>query len=433
MSSYVPAWVKTNPERFPRAEVAGGRRVEALSAFAPANVQADARAFAELMRYVRARRRPRPHRDHGAGRERGRDDRRGRRPQRRRRRRRSRRRCRRTSARPLPAGQEAAGTWEQVFGRGPGDRGAVHGLALRPLRRGGRARRQGRLPAADARRTPRSTAPASRPASTRAAGRCRTCSRSGRRARPASICWRPTSTCPTSPTWCDRYRGRATRCSSPRRKNERGRRGPRAVRDRARRDRLLAVRDRRHRRGGRGARSRRPTASLTGSGAARRRRRRRKTAGVLLDKERPTAKLTLGALVLTVAHDYTFEWASPARHDPTWPRAGAAHRRRSRRRRVHRRGQRRHRHVRGRAATPALGRGHRARRRGPRRERQVRRHAPPQRRRDAPGPPAAPADGRLRRAAREALSLKYGCATAVQERHVVDPDVVGLPGADLSS
>ena len=53
MSSYVPAWIKSNPARFPRAEMAGGRRVEALSAFAPANVQADARAFAELMRYVR--------------------------------------------------------------------------------------------------------------------------------------------------------------------------------------------------------------------------------------------------------------------------------------------------------------------------------------------------------------------------------------------
>src|SRR4051812_26023494 len=28
MSSYVPAWVKSNPDRFPRAEVTGGRRVE---------------------------------------------------------------------------------------------------------------------------------------------------------------------------------------------------------------------------------------------------------------------------------------------------------------------------------------------------------------------------------------------------------------------
>src|SRR6476646_209180 len=53
MSSYVPAWIKSSPERFPRAEVASGRRVEALSAFAPANTQADARVFTELMRYLR--------------------------------------------------------------------------------------------------------------------------------------------------------------------------------------------------------------------------------------------------------------------------------------------------------------------------------------------------------------------------------------------
>src|SRR6185436_10022749 len=50
---YVPAWIKANPERFPRAEVKGGRRVEALSAFASANEKADARVFGELMRYVR--------------------------------------------------------------------------------------------------------------------------------------------------------------------------------------------------------------------------------------------------------------------------------------------------------------------------------------------------------------------------------------------
>ena len=53
-SSYVPAWIKSNPERFPRAAVAGGRRVEALSAFAPTNVQADARVFSALMRYLRS-------------------------------------------------------------------------------------------------------------------------------------------------------------------------------------------------------------------------------------------------------------------------------------------------------------------------------------------------------------------------------------------
>jgi beta-galactosidase GanA len=46
------------------------------------------------------------------------------------------------------------------------------------------------------------------------------------------------------------------------------------------------------------------------------------SAGVLLEKEAPTARLALGGHTLTVAHDYTFPWAAPARNDPTWPRAG---------------------------------------------------------------------------------------------------------------
>ena len=71
MSSYVPAWVKRDGARFPRAEVAGpgaagtGARVggasgdgprhmiEALSAFGEEGRAADARAFAALMRYLR--------------------------------------------------------------------------------------------------------------------------------------------------------------------------------------------------------------------------------------------------------------------------------------------------------------------------------------------------------------------------------------------
>ncbi len=53
MSSYVPAWVKRDEKRFPRAEVAGGHGVEALSAFSTANRDADARAFAALLRFVR--------------------------------------------------------------------------------------------------------------------------------------------------------------------------------------------------------------------------------------------------------------------------------------------------------------------------------------------------------------------------------------------
>jgi hypothetical protein len=48
---------------------------------------------------------------------------------------------------------------------------------------------------------------------------------------------------------------------------------------------------------------------LTAAGAG-------KTAGVLFENEHPTAPLRFGDLVLNVSHDYTFEWASPARHDP---------------------------------------------------------------------------------------------------------------------
>lgn len=54
MSSYVPAWVKQNQTRFPRAESPRGRGQEILAPFDSANWQADARAFAALMRHLRA-------------------------------------------------------------------------------------------------------------------------------------------------------------------------------------------------------------------------------------------------------------------------------------------------------------------------------------------------------------------------------------------
>ena len=53
MSCYAPAWVKRDTARFPRARDGSGRSVEILSAFAPANVEADARAFAALMKHLR--------------------------------------------------------------------------------------------------------------------------------------------------------------------------------------------------------------------------------------------------------------------------------------------------------------------------------------------------------------------------------------------
>ena len=53
MSSYAPAWVKTNEQRFPRAQYGNGRGMEILSAFSKENLDADARAFAAFMRHLR--------------------------------------------------------------------------------------------------------------------------------------------------------------------------------------------------------------------------------------------------------------------------------------------------------------------------------------------------------------------------------------------
>jgi len=53
MSCYAPAWVKTNEQRFPRAQYGNGRGMEILSAFSKENLDADARAFAAFMRHLR--------------------------------------------------------------------------------------------------------------------------------------------------------------------------------------------------------------------------------------------------------------------------------------------------------------------------------------------------------------------------------------------
>ena len=54
LSSYPPDWVKRDFARFPRAQVAGGKSIELLSPVSDANRDADARAFAALMRHVKA-------------------------------------------------------------------------------------------------------------------------------------------------------------------------------------------------------------------------------------------------------------------------------------------------------------------------------------------------------------------------------------------
>ena len=52
-SSYAPEWVKRDQDRFLRAELRDGSGTERLSPFSDANRDADARAFAELMRRLR--------------------------------------------------------------------------------------------------------------------------------------------------------------------------------------------------------------------------------------------------------------------------------------------------------------------------------------------------------------------------------------------
>ncbi len=53
MSCYAPAWVKTDPARFPRARSSTGEAQEILTPFDATNRDTDARSFAALMRHLR--------------------------------------------------------------------------------------------------------------------------------------------------------------------------------------------------------------------------------------------------------------------------------------------------------------------------------------------------------------------------------------------
>lgn len=52
-STYPPAWVKADMRRFPRVQDQQGTNLETLSAFSNANRDADARAFAALMKHIK--------------------------------------------------------------------------------------------------------------------------------------------------------------------------------------------------------------------------------------------------------------------------------------------------------------------------------------------------------------------------------------------
>lgn len=52
-STYAPAWVKTNLEKYPRMQNRPGHNLEALSPFGEATMKADANAFAHVMKHIR--------------------------------------------------------------------------------------------------------------------------------------------------------------------------------------------------------------------------------------------------------------------------------------------------------------------------------------------------------------------------------------------
>jgi hypothetical protein len=52
-SNFAPPWVKADQDQFPRAQIQKGQSAENLSTFSENNWQADARAFAALMRHIR--------------------------------------------------------------------------------------------------------------------------------------------------------------------------------------------------------------------------------------------------------------------------------------------------------------------------------------------------------------------------------------------
>jgi len=53
MSCYAPSWIKTDFERFPRSVNKNGKSMEILTPFSRQNLEADKKAFAALMRFIR--------------------------------------------------------------------------------------------------------------------------------------------------------------------------------------------------------------------------------------------------------------------------------------------------------------------------------------------------------------------------------------------
>jgi Domain of unknown function (DUF5597)/Glycosyl hydrolases family 35 len=320
MSSYVPAWVKRDQKRFPRAEAAGGHGVESLSAFSDANREADARAFAALMRHVRsidehtgtvllvqvenevamigeaadrsaaaqaAFHAPVP-------------------PE---------------LLRAFPAGvKRAGGSWEEVFGPGPAAEERFqawhYARYVDAVARAGRA--EYALPMfVNAALNGPGLAPGKYPS----AGPLPHLFEVWKAGAPTIDVLAPDIYFPEFAAWCERFRRPSNPLFVPETRNGEdvsvnvlyaaGQQAlgvspfaidsiaPAVGKALGRAYQLLAELS--------------PLILAAAPG---------RSAGVLVEKDAPVAKLTLGGFNLTVSHDYTFPWASSARNDATWPRGG---------------------------------------------------------------------------------------------------------------
>jgi beta-galactosidase GanA len=321
MSSYVPGWVKRDQKRFPRAEAAGGRGVEMLSPFSDANRDADAGAFAALMREVRraderdrtvvmvqvenevamigeaadrspaamaAYRAPVP-------------------PE---------------VLRAVPAGGgKSTGSWEEIYGKGPAteERFMAWHFAryVEAVARAGRAAYP--LPTFVNAALDR---PNLKPGQNPSGGPVPHLYEIWKAGAPSIDLLAPDIYFPEFASWCERYRRPGNPLFVPEAKNgeDTAVNALYAVGQQAIGVSPFAI-------DATAPAVAAPLAEAYGLAAqiaplvladgAR-------TAGVLLEKAAPTVELTLGAHRLTVGHDYTFPWSSPARNDSTWPRAGAA-------------------------------------------------------------------------------------------------------------
>jgi hypothetical protein len=313
MSSYAPAWVKRDVERFPRVRRADGRAIESLSAFSTANRDADARTFAALLRYLRGLD-EREHtvvlvqvenevaiiddaRDRSEAAE-----------------------AAYRSPVPRELSPPKSGSWAEVYGPGPAteERFMAWHFAryVDAVARAGKAEYP--LPMFVNAALNR---PSLHPGQYPSGGPLPHLLPIWKAGAPAIDLFAPDIYFPDVTTWCDRYRAGGTPLFIPEAENGEtaavnafyalGQHAlgfsPFAVEAMA--DPAAAALGRAYR--------------LLGELAPVLLAPSADTSGVLLDRETPTAKLALGGYLVTVAHDYTFPWSSPARLGPTWPRAGA--------------------------------------------------------------------------------------------------------------